>query len=281
MGCAWNDIVDMNIDRSVERTKQRPMARGANPIPTACSFTFGLFISWIAILSHAAPSELELFSYAAPLTVLVVVYPYAKRFTSFAQAVLGVTLAWGVVVGAAFGGMDIFRMSSQENNNSARPHTMDASAVQTNARIIGLGTLCATYFIWTVLHDTIYAFQDLRDDQRIGMNSMAIRLKRHARVTLGSFSIVQVTLLAYTAKMIQSSLQECTTGVAKVVRTPSEFAVISVLGNAVLLPIIILRVDLQNPQSCGWWFKSGCVLVGSSIGLGLLAQYLRFLQTRL
>ena len=103
-GCSWNDIADRDLDRLVERTRLWPMARGAISLPAAYMFTAAQVGIWLAVLSLLLPGRSPL--HAAPLLFLVGLYPFAKRSTHYAQLVLGITLGWGVLIGAAVVGLD-------------------------------------------------------------------------------------------------------------------------------------------------------------------------------
>ena len=144
-GCAYNDIIDRDVDAKVARTRSRPIPSGqVTPLQAmifACMLSlagllvliqFNTFTIWLAIASLA----------------LVAAYPFAKRHTNWAQLVLGFTFKWGALVGFA-------------------------------AATGGLGWpalwLYAGCIAWTVGYDTIYAHQDSRDDAVIGLGSTALR----------------------------------------------------------------------------------------------------------
>ena len=138
-GCAWNDLVDRNLDASVERTRNRPLAAGRVGPRTALAF--------IAVHLALAASLLMLLPATAVWLVpaslpLVLLYPLAKRFTWWPQVWLGLTFNWGALVGwsAATGGWP------------------------------GAGALLlyAGCIVWTVGYDTLYAYQDLAGDSASG-----------------------------------------------------------------------------------------------------------------
>ena len=236
-GCTWNDIIDRDIDRLVERTRLRPMARGALSLQTAYGFTLVQTGIWLTMLSGMLTDHWLL--YTAPLLFLVWLYPFAKRFTDYAQVLLGITLGWGVLVGAKVGDIDVLDM------------VMDN-------RGAGLAGLYSVYLIWTVMHDTVYAHQDVRDDAKAGIGSMAVRWLHTTKALLWVLTVVQLALLW--------SIGTC-------MGAGAWYFWFAVCGNLVVLPTMILKVDLSNPQDCLWWFQTGSLLVGTSIVAGLLGEY--------
>ena len=128
------------------------MARGAISPLAAYAFTAVQVGIWLALLSQMLPGRWLL--YALPL-FLVWLYPFAKRFTDYAQIVLGVTLGWGILVGAAAVGIDALAMGANDQN-------------------AGLLGLYLVYVVWSVIHNTVYAHQDVRDDAKAGIGSMAL-----------------------------------------------------------------------------------------------------------
>jgi len=283
MGCAWNDIIDRNIDRLVKRTNHRPMARGAISIPMACCFTAGLLVIWTSTLYQLVPSSIKLGSYAIPLIVLVIFYPFAKRCTNYAQVVLGITLGFGVLFGAAFGEIDILHTLFEAITAATRAKSiLPLQQIVQVPQTLGLILLYAVYVIWTVIHDTVYAFQDFRDDKKMGIKSMAVRLRNHAKPCLSLLCILQITFLAKVALLLndgRSSIDSNYPGKLEgfeIKSTKNQWLFFScaVIGNAVILAILIVKVDLSDPHSCGLWFKRSSTWIGSSIGAGFTLQYL-------
>lgn len=142
-GSTYNDIVDREIDAKVERTRGRPLPSGRVSVGGA-----RLFLAAQALVGLAAalalPANAILLALASLL--IVAVYPFAKRFTSWPQAVLGLAFAWGALVGWA--------------------------AIRGAAELPAL-LLYASAIAWTIGYDTIYAVQDQRDDPAAGVRSTA------------------------------------------------------------------------------------------------------------
>ena len=144
-GCVINDIADIKFDALVSRTLKRPLAesrvsRMEALILFAC--LMGLAALLLLLLTPAAALTAV---FAVPL---IVAYPFAKRVTNLPQLVLGVTFSWGILV------------ASVEVSGAVRAPAL---------------LLFAANFLWILAYDTFYALQDLPDDERIGVGSLATR----------------------------------------------------------------------------------------------------------
>ncbi|NGM44993.1 4-hydroxybenzoate octaprenyltransferase [Rhodobacter sp. SGA-6-6] len=164
-GCTWNDITDRHIDGSVARTRSRPLPSGQVTVKQA--------LVWMAV--QALIGALILFSYnrlAIALGVgslaLVAIYPFAKRFTWWPQAFLGLAFNWGALLAWA------------------------AHAGQVPP---GAFLLYAAGISWTLYYDTIYALQDKEDDALIGVKSTARLFGKNAGRWLAGFLLLAVLLL--------------------------------------------------------------------------------------
>jgi len=145
-GCVYNDIVDRDLDRSVERTRKRPLASGRVSVRSAWVLTISLcFIGLIVLLQLERTAQLV----ALASLVLVAAYPFMKRITWWPQAWLGLVFSWGALVGwpAVTGALD------------------------GPAALLWLGSVA-----WVVGYDTLYAIQDMEDDALVGVKSSARRL---------------------------------------------------------------------------------------------------------
>ena len=150
-GCAWNDLLDRKIDAQSLRTRTRPLASGVLSAQQAGKFIMLLLVASALILLFVialAPNLL------LPILLLAVVpfamlYPLAKRITYFPQVVLGCVFNWAVLCGFV--------------------------ALRGEVTL-GAGLLFAAAVCWTIVYDTIYAFQDLDDDKRTGMKSLTFLL---------------------------------------------------------------------------------------------------------
>jgi len=144
-GCAYNDILDRDIDAKVERTRSRPLPSGEITTEAAATFTLALALVGLLVL-------LQFNTFARLLGLLsllpVAIYPLMKRITYWPQAVLGLAFGWGALMGWA-----------GEFANLAAPPL-----------ILYLASIA-----WIVGYDTIYAHQDREDDALIGVKSTALK----------------------------------------------------------------------------------------------------------
>lgn len=146
-GCAYNDIVDRDIDAKVSRTAGRPIPSGQISVKQAWVFLVACALVSLVIL-------LTMNGWAIGLGVaslaLVAAYPFMKRITWWPQAWLGLTFNWGALMGFAAGAYGA----------PGWPAVL----------------LYAGLVFWTLGYDTIYAVQDLEDDALAGVKSSALRL---------------------------------------------------------------------------------------------------------
>lgn len=162
-GCAFNDIVDRDIDARVSRTAMRPIPSGRISVKQAWVFVVGC--SLISLLILLTLNRMAILLGVASLA-LVAAYPFMKRITWWPQAWLGLTFNWGALMGyaAAVSGAGALVASSE-----ATGAVMATNAVL--AVLLYLGGV-----LWTLGYDTIYALQDIEDDAMVGVKSSARRL---------------------------------------------------------------------------------------------------------
>ncbi len=147
-GCCINDVADREFDRHVKRTAQRPVTTGAVSVKEA--LWLGAMLALLAFVLVLSTNRVTIvWSFAALAVTLV--YPYAKRFVSMPQAVLGVAFSFGI--------------------------PMAFSAVQASVPLVAW-LLMAGNLLWVLAYDTEYAMVDRDDDLRIGMKTSAITLGR-------------------------------------------------------------------------------------------------------
>lgn len=143
-GVILNDAADRQLDRQVERTRARPLASGRLPLGTALA----VLLLLLAIAGGLLLLLDRLALLLSPIALLLAaVYPFTKRILPLPQAVLGMAFGWGAVMAWA----------------AAR------GTLEPQAWLLFGGTVA-----WAIAYDTIYAMQDLADDQRIGIRSSAI-----------------------------------------------------------------------------------------------------------
>jgi 4-hydroxybenzoate polyprenyltransferase len=188
-GCAYNDIVDRDIDAKVARTAGRPVASGQISVRQAWGFLVGCSLAALAILLTMSPLAIAL---GVGSLALVAAYPFMKRITWWPQAWLGLTFNWGALLGYAAATGTPFLLAA-----------WTFGATGTICAIPGELTLPAFLlyaggFFWTLGYDTIYAIQDLEDDALAGVKSSARRLGAKAPPAVMGFYAAAV-LLAFAA----------------------------------------------------------------------------------
>ena len=146
-GCIVNDIADKNFDRKVERTKNRPIASGRISIFKASIYAIILCIIAFLVLINFNLLTIIMALFSMPLAFI---YPFMKRFTYWPQLFLGITFNYGLVLGWV----------SISNEISLIPIIFYFGAI-----------------FWTLGYDTIYGFQDINDDEIIGLRSTSIKFK--------------------------------------------------------------------------------------------------------
>ena len=194
-GCAYNDIVDRDIDAKVARTAMRPLA----------SRQIGLKGAWVFIVACSLASLAILLTFnllAVALGVaslgLVAFYPFMKRITWWPQAWLGLTFNWGVLMGfaAASGGAPAFDLAAYALGHPLVVSNPDALFGSLSLAAV---LLYASNVFWTLGYDTIYAVQDLEDDALAGVKSSARKLGERAPATVFVFYLVALALAALAA----------------------------------------------------------------------------------
>ncbi len=201
-GCAWNDVVDRDLDRQVARTAARPVASGRISRRAAVVFTAAMTTIGAAVLLFLPPICLAL---ALASLVLVALYPLMKRVTWWPQAWLGLTFNWGALMG--FAAVTSTSLLSWLYVGRAAPLDQQASAWIDGA-IRSLNMLWPSALLlyaggiaWTLGYDTIYAAQDVEDDALAGVKSSARRLGTAAPMAVAAFYAV-ATALALAAGVV-------------------------------------------------------------------------------
>ena len=193
-GCAYNDVIDRDIDARVARTAMRPLASGQIGLRGAWAFIVGCALASLLIL-------LSLNLLAVVLGVaslgLVAFYPFMKRITWWPQAWLGLTFNWGALLGfaAASGGVPLPGLIHVA---LTRGWTIAAPDLLFGHLSVAALLLYASGVFWTLGYDTIYAVQDLEDDALVGVKSSARRLGARAPAAVFAFYLVALALAALT-----------------------------------------------------------------------------------
>lgn len=147
-GCCVNDVADRRFDRHVKRTAQRPVTSGAVSVREALAVGAALALAAFALVLTTNAATI---AWSVPALAVTLAYPYAKRFVSMPQAVLGVAFSMGIPMAFTAVGRDVPWL----------------------AFWLVLGNL-----FWVLAYDTEYAMVDRDDDLKIGMKTSAITLGR-------------------------------------------------------------------------------------------------------
>ncbi len=142
-GCTYNDIVDVDIDGGVERTRSRPLPSGQVTRRQAWIFLVVQALIGLAVLLQFNGFTILL---GIASLAIVAIYPFAKRFTYWPQLFLGLAFSWGALMGwaAEFGNLTLSPV------------------------LLYFGSI-----LWVIGYDTIYAHQDKEDDAIVGVRSTA------------------------------------------------------------------------------------------------------------
>ena len=150
-GCIVNDILDRKFDAKVFRTKDRPIASGKISVKLALFYSTTLCLLAFLVLINFNLFTIILALGSMPLAFT---YPLMKRFTYWPQLFLGITFNYGLILGW--------------------------TAIKGEINIIPILFYLGAIF-WTLGYDTIYGFQDIRDDEIIGLKSTSIKFKGNAK----------------------------------------------------------------------------------------------------
>lgn len=172
-GSTINDIWDRDFDKHVERTRFRPLTSEQISLQQAVLFLFAQFFLSALLLFFINSYSRWM---ALTLVPLVIIYPLCKRFTYWPQAVLGAAFNWGML------------MAWTDTTN-----TLPLGAI-----LMWLGALS-----WQIGYDTIYAYTDIRDDERLGLRSTARRFGNQGIYWLSGFYGVSVVLWLIAGALMQ------------------------------------------------------------------------------
>jgi 4-hydroxybenzoate polyprenyltransferase len=169
-GCCVNDVADVEFDKHVKRTANRPVTSGK--VGKREALLLGAALALIAFaLVLTTNASTVLYSFAA--LAIAIAYPYAKRFVSMPQAVLGVAFSFGIPMAfAAVQGGPPWSLWVAHNG------ALNAGASVSQAAPLLAWLLLLGNLFWVLAYDTEYAMVDRDDDLKIGMKTSAITLGR-------------------------------------------------------------------------------------------------------
>jgi len=172
-GCIVNDIIDRNYDKKVQRTKNRPLASGKVSVKTALTYATALCLLAFFVLINFNLLTIFLALISMPLAFT---YPLMKRYTYWPQLFLGITFNYGLILGWV-----------SVNN------TIDLAPI-----ILYIGAI-----FWTLGYDTIYGFQDINDDEIIGLKSTSIKFKKNPIIFLNLCYLIFFLSLIFTGFIME------------------------------------------------------------------------------
>ena len=210
-GCIVNDILDRKFDKKVKRTKNRPIASGKIKVQIGFLYAFILCLLAFLVLINFNHFTIIIALASMPLAFT---YPLMKRFTYWPQLFLGITFNYGLILG----------------------WTSISEQLGIVPIIFYLGAI-----FWTLGYDTIYGFQDIKDDEIIGVKSTSIKFKGTAKIFLILCYLSLISSLVIGGLMMNFN---------------------SIYFLSITIPIIHLffyqinNFDSKNPTSCLKIFKS-------------------------
>ena len=210
-GCIVNDISDKEFDKKVERTKNRPLA--SNKVSIKLAIFYSIILCALAFLVLINFNNLTIILAVGSMP-LAFTYPLMKRFTYWPQLFLGITFNYGLVLG----------------------WTAIQGEINAVTIIFYLGAI-----FWTLGFDTIYGYQDLKDDEIIGVKSTSIKFKKKPKLFLTiCYSIFLISLILV--------------GIFMKLNTMFYFFIL--IPTAHLLFYQIYNFNYKDPKNCLKIFKS-------------------------
>ena len=210
-GCIVNDISDRNFDKKIERTKFRPLASGKISIKLALLYASTLCLLALLILINFNFFTIVLAICSIPLAFT---YPLMKRFTYWPQLYLGITFNYGIKLG----------WTSINPEIDIKPLVFYFGAI-----------------FWTLGYDTIYGFQDIKDDEIIGVKSTSILFKNNSKMFLNIVFFLFVFFYLTMGFLMKLNLA---------------FFILSIIPISNLFLYQIKKFDPLNPDICLSTFKS-------------------------
>jgi len=223
-GCIVNDITDKNFDKLVERTKNRPIASGKISIKLGIIYSTLLCIIAFLVLINFNKFTILMALISMPFAFT---YPLMKRFTYWPQLFLGITFNYGLILA----------WISIKNDISLTPV------------IFYLGAI-----FWTLGYDTIYGYQDIKDDEIIGVKSTSIKFKNNPK------KFITFCYLTFIATLILIGL---------LMKFNLFYFLFLVFPSVHLIFFQIYRLNVNDPLNCLNKFKSNNFL-GIVIFINLL-----------
>ena len=210
-GCIVNDILDKEFDARVSRTKNRPIA--SRKVTIKLAIIYSLSLCFLALLVLLNFNMITIFLALASMP-LAFTYPLMKRFTYWPQLFLGITFNYGLLLG----------------------WTSITAQVDLVPIIFYLGAI-----FWTLGYDTIYGYQDIKDDEIIGLKSTSIKFRDNPKKFLFICYILSITFFILAGQYMNFDYK---------------YLLLLIIPAIHLFFFQIKLLDFKNPKSCLKTFKS-------------------------
>ena len=225
-GCIVNDILDRKFDKEVFRTKDRPIASGKISVKLALSYSLILCLIAFLVLINFNFFTIIIALASMPLAFT---YPLMKRFTYWPQLFLGITFNYGLLLGW--------------------------TSINEEINLIPIIFYIGAIF-WTLGYDTIYGFQDIEDDEIIGVKSTSIKFKKNPKIFLSLCYFIFILFFIFTGIKLNFN---------------NYYFIGAMIVTFHLFFIQIINFDKENKEKCLKIFKSNnllglmiliCILIG-------------------
>ena len=210
-GCIVNDILDKEFDARVSRTKNRPIA--SRKVTIKLAIIYSLSLCFLALLVLLNFNMITIFLALASMP-LAFTYPLMKRFTYWPQLFLGITFNYGLLLG----------------------WTSITAQIDLVPILFYLGAI-----FWTLGYDTIYGYQDIKDDEIIGLKSTSIKFKDNPKKFLFICYILLITFFILAGQYMNFDYK---------------YLLLLIIPAIHLFFFQIKLLDFKNPKSCLKTFKS-------------------------
>jgi len=227
-GCIVNDILDKEYDKKVERTQNRPIA--SNNISVKVGILYSATLCFLALLVLLNFNKITIILALGSMP-LAFTYPLMKRFTYWPQLFLGITFNYGLILGW--------------------------TAVTSQINLIPVLLYFGAIF-WTLGYDTIYGYQDIKDDEIIGLKSTSIKFKNNPIKFLSVCYLVFLIIILIIGLLMDLN---------------KFFYVIFIIIFLQMFYFQIKKLDIENKFSCLKIFKSNNflgLLVFLSLAVGII-----------
>jgi len=224
-GCIINDIADREYDKKVSRTKNRPIASGKLSIKRGLFYSSVLCLIALVVLLQFNNFTILLALGSMPLAFT---YPLMKRYTYWPQLFLGITFNYGLILG----------WTSITNEINLIPIIFYFGAI-----------------FWTLGFDTIYGFQDINDDEIIGLKSTSIKFKNNSKLFISLCYLIFLIILILVGWFSKYNIF---------------YFMLQIIISFQLFYYQVYKLNIKNSKSCLNIFKSNNVL-GFLVFLNLIA----------